>query len=435
MKLPGKSARLADVDITDYYKVRLRPIWTGFKREGAAFWWLCIYFILEYARPQTLYPVIDVAPWTQIALLATCVAAFIDSAVKWTSNRGNVLFILFFLIVIASSIFAFHPSAAWDKIDIIINWVIIYFLMITVVNTEKRFFIFLLVFFLVNFKMSQFGFRSFLTVGYTKFGVSGAPGWFKDSGDLGIQMTIFVSLSTAFFLALQNYWGFYKKLLFSLLPLTGVVTIIATTSRGAQLGMLGAGIWFLIKSPKGVKALLAAIVVGVAVYTLLPDRMLQEYQTAGEDSTSVARLALWDYGLEVAREHPVLGVGYYNWMDYCWYKNPYGIGDDVKHCLVAHNTYITAVAEIGYVGLFMYIVIIVFIFMQNARTRRNAEKTGNTFIAYIAHGLDGGLIAFLISTTFFTVLFYPILWVQLAMTVTLYEISRKQLAEKGTGPP
>jgi len=124
------------------------------------------------------------------------------------------------------------------------------------------------------------------------------------------------------------------------------------------------------------------------------------------------------------RTHPVLGVGYFNWLDYCIYMNPHGVGPS-SHCLAAHNTYITAAAELGITGAAVYVTILLFILILNVRTRLHAKQTNNIFIQYIAHGLDAGLIGFAVATIFFTELFYPMLYLQLAMTVALYEISKQ----------
>ena len=427
MKLPARLK--TQVDIADFYAIRPKQIWSGLKQESPAFWWLCICIFFEYVRPQALYPIIDILPYGQIALLLACITAITDRDIRWVKNSGNVLFSLFFIIVILSSIFAFKPSISFGKMDIIVNWLVLYFLIITVINTEKKFIGFLLVFFLVNFKMSQFGFRSFVTKGYSSFGVSGAPGWFKDSGDLGIEMIIFTSLATAFVLALKHHWGRYKKLFFYMLPITGLITIIATTSRGAQLGIVATGIWFLVKNPKGFKVIAGILVVAFLFYSILPEKMLAEYQSAGEDRTSQNRLALWRAGGEMVRDNPIIGAGYYNWQDYCNFVNPYGVGTK-NYCQVAHNTYVTAAAEIGIVGIIIYLALMLFILVQNARTRANAERSKNKFIWYIAHGLDGGVIGFSVATIFYSVLFYPMLYVQLAMAVALNEISKKSINKK-----
>lgn len=426
MKLQKKSQK--NINITDYYSVKVSSIWNELKQENAAFKWLCIYFLFEYLRPQTTYPAFDILPWGQITLLAACIAAISDSTVKWVKSPGNFLLALFFFVVFLGSIFAFKPSLAFNKFDIIINWIVLYFLMITVINTEKKFILFLLVFFLLNFKMSQFGFRSFITTGYNSWGVAGAPGWFQNAGDLGIEMCIFVALTMGYVLALREYWGKYKKIIFYLLPITGLVTIIATASRGALLGVAAAGLWFLFKSRLGIKALAVTLIVGAFVYVILPQGMFSEFENAGEDATSVARMAFWRFGMEIMQEYPVLGIGYHNWVDYCWHVNPNGV-ENSGLCSVQHNTMVQAVSETGVTGFILYVLIIIYTFIANARTRANAKRIGNKFLLYTAHGLDGGVIGYLVSSFFFTVLFYPIIWVQLAMTVALYEISKKQSSE------
>lgn len=423
MKFPAKS--ISNIDISEYYSVRFRSIWNGFKLESPAFKWLCVYFFFEYIRPQATYPIIDILPWGQLALLATCITAISDKSTRWVRNPGNLLLILYFFVVLLSAIFAFKPALAFNKFDIIVNWLLLYYLVITIVNTEKRFIIFLLFFFLLNFRMSQFGFRSFLFIGYSSYGVSGTPGWFQNSADLGVEMTIFVALSTGFVLALREYWGRYKRIFFYLLPITGMATVIATASRGALVGVFLAIAWFLIKSKLGVKALAAATVVGALIYLLLPQEMFQEFEGAGEDRTSTMRFALWGFGMDVVREYPFLGVGYHNWVDYCWYANPNGV-ENSGFCSVQHNSMVQAVSETGIVGFVLYISIIIFIFLANARARANAILINNKFIFYIAHGLDGGVIGYLGSSFFVSVLFYPMIWVQLAMTVALYEISKNQ---------
>ena len=410
-----------------FYSLQLRDMWNGFKKESPAFKWLCIYLLFEYIRPQTLYPAIDILPYTQIALVLSVFYAINDRCIKFVFGSGGGVLIAYYVLVLITSALAFNPSTAFSKLDIITNWLIFYFLVVSVVNNEKRFFMFLLVFFLVNFKMSQFGFRSFISRGYSSFGVSGSPGWFKDSGDLGIEMVLFVPLVLGFIYALKGYWGRYMRIFMYMLPVTGVVTIIATTSRGAQLGLVAAAMWILLVNRK-LKLVLLLLVAGALVYLILPDRMIAEFESAGDDSTSQARLIFWEFGRQVIENHSLLGVGYYNWIDYCNFMNPDGIAY-YKHCLVAHNTYITAGAEIGIIGLMLYLLIILKIFLNNAKTRRHARRGNNKLLLYLSYGMDAGLFGYMVATIFFSVLFYPMLYVHLALSACCYNISRS--AEAG----
>lgn len=420
-----KKSKIVDVSLDDLYALNIRSIWHGFKQESWSFKWLCLYFVFEYVRPASLYPALDVLPWTQLSLLLAIVTAVQDKSVKWVSATGNLLMVLFFIVVLLSSLLAFNPSLSWDKIDIPINWLIVYFLMITVLNTRRRFFLFLLVFLLVNFKMSSHGFISFASRGfaYTKWGVVGPPGWFGDSGDFGIAMLVFTSIAIAFVLALRSRWGKYKKIFSYYPPFTGLMTIIGTSSRGAQLGMVAMGVWFLLKSKNGMKALLIIVAVSSILYSVLPEEMLQEFESAGEDNTSTDRLEHWAFGMEVITSHPILGIGYENWLAYCNFKNPNGLGYK-DWCRLPHNTYISAGSELGFTGLFLYLVMAVYMFMLNAKTRSNIDSRGDSLLFYVSHGMDAGLVGYLVASVFFTVLFYPLFWVQLSLTVALNRISK-----------
>ena len=426
-----KSKKQKLIEIEQYYSINIRSIWSGLKCESAAFWWLCIYVFFEYVRPQSIYPSIDIIPWAQVTLLVALATAFLDKSLQWVSNSENKYLLLFYVIIVLSSIFAFKPSVSWLKANVVINWIIVYFLIITVVNTEKRFFVLLLLLLLVNFKMSLFGFRTFAARGFSfaSWGVKGAPGWFSNSGEFGIQMTIFVPLSIAYILALKQYWSRFKRWIFYLFPFTGLVTIAATSSRGAQLAILGVGVWFIMKSRLRFKAMFGILILGSVVYMVLPPEQLERFTTMGEDPTSISRLTFWAAGMDVIAANPVLGVGYANWIDYCWYLYPEGLGASPT-CLQVHNTYIQAGVELGIFGVIAFIIMCIYLFKLNGQTRRYARSTDNKFIYYMAHGLDGGLLGFMISGTFISVLFYPMFWYQMATSVALYNISRKQVSDK-----
>lgn len=427
-----KSFKKSRVDllplIDGYYALSVRAILRGLKQETAVFWWLCIYFFFEYVRPQSVYPAIDFLPWAQATLAITCITFFFDKTIKRVGDPANVMFVSFYVLVFLSILTAFNPDAAWDNITIIIVWVLMYFLVTNVINTKERLFIFILLFLLVNFKMSQHGAYSYASRGfsYAKWGVKGTPGWFSDSGDFGVAMTVFVPLSMAFVLALRERWSKLKTLVMLLFPVTGVITIMGTASRGAQLGMLATGLWFLLKNKNGIKAATVIGLLGWILYSTLPEQMLEEYQSAGDDDTSMDRLEHWAFGMEVVKEFPILGVGYKSWLRYCNFMNPNGLGNKAG-CRLPHNTYLSAAAGIGIPAFILYMAMMLYSFVLNRKTRLLAKQSGDKFFAYMAHGLDGGMVGFAVATIFFTVLFYPIFWLQLALTVALHHVAKNSV--------
>ena len=118
------------IDIKDFYSLKLRSLWKGFKQEHISFWFLCIYLLFEYIRPQVQYPIIDILPWGLVLILLTTITAFTNKTITWVRHPINKLFTIFILIIVLSGIFAFNPAASWDQKQTMLGWFIVYFLVI-----------------------------------------------------------------------------------------------------------------------------------------------------------------------------------------------------------------------------------------------------------------------------------------------------------------
>lgn len=312
------------------------------------------------------------------------------------------------------------------------TWFVVYFLVISIVNTEKRLLLFLLAYCLFNLKMAQHGAIGWAERGFSfaSYGLIGSPGWFRNSGEYAIQMLIYGSLAIAIVISLKKYWGRYKKLFFYVAAATGYIAVIGASSRGAQLALAVVGVWFLLKQKNGFKGLLVILLLALVLYYLLPEQQLLRLDNAGSDETSLQRIAYWKFALtSVIPEFPFLGVGYSNWLSYLSFMRPDGIGP-MQRNQVCHNIYIQAVSELGFMGLISFIMLIIFSFVNNVKTRVMAKKLDNKFLFNLTYGLDAGLIGYLVAGSFVTVLYYPFFWVQMAMIVALNNIARNLIKQK-----
>lgn len=407
----------------EIFRIDVRAIWRYLLSEPASFWLLNIYMFFEYVRPQSIWTSLAVLPWSSLSLVGATVAMMVEGRMPRFRTPAGGLLVVFTAVLVASSIFALDPAAAYAGWIVYFNWVLLFILITNIITTEKRFFIFMLAFFLYCFKMSQHGFQAWVGSGFSfvAWGVSGAPGWFQNSGEFGIQMCIFLPLIVEFTLAVRHRVGKWTRWLIYFMPVTAAVSIIASSSRGALLGGAAVGLWWVIRSKKRIRALVAVAVVAAAVWAVLPAEQKDRFATAGEDNTSISRIDRWEAGLKMARDYPILGIGFNGWASY------YGP--------LSHNIFIEAMSELGYTGLIAFIAMIIATFVVNYQTRRLLRRwTGSTrFLKHMAYGLDGALIGFLVSGFFVTVLYYPYFWVNLAMTAALHvtvrnEIRRTRLA-------
>lgn len=417
-------AARAHSPLGELYALRLSALWAAFRRQPFSFWLVCLYMLFEYVRPQAIYPFLQPIPWAQLLILAAPIAFFLEGGHLRARNPINLWMVLFSGAVVLSWVTAFNPQLSQEQIFIWVNWMLVYFLVANTATTEVRFFLFFLLFLLASFKMSQHGARVWAVrgFGFANWGATGAPGWFHNSGEFGIQMCVFFPLSLYFFGALKSHWSLVKRVIFLVMPATAVMSMIATNSRGALLGGVAVGLWILLRTRYRVRGLVGLGALTLITIAVMPDETRKRFSVIGEDETSQNRLTYWRNGVKIFKEHPVTGIGYENWGEY--HQTYYG------RAALPHNIFIQAGAELGSVGLVSLLGLIVASFVVNYRTRKVVKRMGERgrFISMTARGLDGAMIGYLASAFFVTVLFYPYLWFALGMTSALHAAAVAQQA-------
>jgi len=430
--LPKSPNKTLAIPLESLYALKPGALWKAFREQPLPFKLLCFYYFIEYVRAQTLYPVLDILPWAQITLLATLVTAILDPTVKWVSHPVNRLLVSFYLVMLISSLLAFMPSQAWEERNVVLGWLLVYFLTISLVDTEKKLILFVIAYFLFNLKMAQHGTITWASRGFSfaGWGLVGSPGWFRNSGEFAIQMLIYGSLSLSFVLALRAYWGRFKRWLLVLAALTGYMAVMGASSRGAQLGLAAIAIWALLKLKWGMRGIIVIGILVAVLFVILPDEQIARLREMGEDADSLQRLTYWKYALdEVIPKFPVLGLGYHNWLAYLSFMVPEGM---VPHAInqEPHNIYIQAAAELGLAGLFIFLLLVAAAFIYNYKTRKMAAELENRLLFFLSYGLDAGLMGYLVAGSFVSVFYYPFFWVQLTMVVMVNHIARKLHAKR-----
>lgn len=411
------------------FRLRLVDLWQALRSQPASFWCLLSYLFVEYVRAQQAYPVLDVLPWGKITLLLTLLMALAEGVSFRPRSIATPLLLTFFGVVIASSIGAMNPNVAFDELPVMFSWVLVYFLITSIVTTQVRFLLFTGVFLLFHLKMAQHGVRSWAADGFRfrNWGATGAPGWFSNSGEFGIAMVIFLALSAAFVLSLSWHWSRWKQLAGLMLPVLGFVCTLASSSRGAMLGAAFAALFLALRTQYKFRAIGGLVVLGLLAFLLLPAEQISRFRSAGDDETSRTRITYWKDGIEITKDHPILGVGYKNWLPfYHRHYNPRG--------QVPHNIFIECSAELGLLGLaaFMALIVATFIINSDTRTLAKGIPPSRRFLVGMSLGLDCSLVGYLVAGFFVTVLYYPFFWINLAMSVALHNAARDGVNQAGT---
>lgn len=410
------------------YRLNIKAIWQRFRQEPLHFWLFCGYIFFEYVRPQTIYTAIDVLPWTQIFLLGSLLAVFLDRR-ETKIIKGPLTFPVlgFFVVVFISCLFAFIPAQSFDKIDVLLNWVLVYLLFLWVVNSRFRLFVVFLILLFASFKMAQHGFRVAAGRGFAfaGWGVGGPAGWFQNAADLGVQMTIYTAWATAFYFGLKSYWHrWWVKGLFAFFPIAGLVTALATNQRNTMIALAVMGLTFVVLSKKRIRNLVVIALIGAAGYALAPAEFKDRFVDMGQSDTALARLDFWERGLGFYQEHPIIGVGYNNYQAYYAVRYPED-RNYVGMVMVAHSVPVTIAAETGTLGIVFFLLVVVTVFVTNARSAKILSATDPPFWRYFARSLNFGLIGFIVTGIFISTAFYPFLWIQAGLSAALYRVACK----------
>jgi O-antigen ligase len=224
--------------------------------------------------------------------------------------------------------------------------------------------------------------------------------------------------------------------------LAGAVAAIglaATLSRGALLGMAVAFLVApLVAGPgRRVPALLlggiACAAIALSIVAFVPETAAQRLTSS--DHTGSGRTDIWRVGLRMAEDHPVVGVGSDNFAETSirYLVRPGVIQMDefiVDTPKVAHNVYLQVFAELGIVGLLLYLTVIGLCLRAALQAARNFHRRGDRSADLLARALVVALVGLLAATFFSSQLYSKQLYLLLALGPALLHISRMNPASR-----
>lgn len=427
---PGPDAAPPNGGLFAFYALKPKDIWAQVKNEHFSFWMISIYLVFEYVRPQSIVRAIDILPWAQVFLLLSLVGRMLDREARWVRDQANVWITMFLCVILFATVFATYPDVSTSHLKDFIGWYVIYFLIINIVTNERRFLFFLLIFIFASFKLSFFGARTWAMRGFafTSWGLMGPPGFFQNSGELAIQMLMFSPIAYEIAVFSRGKVGRWVSAFWFFAPLTAAMTVMGASSRGSQVALIYQA-YRHFKSRINFKSIVAIAVVAAIGWAVFPAEQKARFSSVGQDRTSQQRLLYWKHGIEMIREHPILGVGYFNFAPYFQAHFP----EDVLYqsAQLPHNIFVQVGTDAGLVGLAVFGMILYRNFRTTRQIARLTEKSSDTeakLFAGIAKGLAIALWGFIVAGQFVTVTYYPFLWINLALTVALHNIVNAKYA-------
>lgn len=415
--------------VEDFYAFKIKNMWSYFKGQHFSFWMICCYLFVEYVRPQSLFPALDILPWAMLFLLLAALGAFMDASVKWVSSFANFLLIVFSLTIISATYLTpVYSEVAKQNFMVFFSWVIVYFLIINIVNTRERFYLFLIIFLITSAKIAIGTSKSWVMRGFSfqGWGLMGPKGFFQNSGELAILMLVLFPLAFYLYQSVKSQVSKWERWFLMACWIAPILTILGASSRGAQIALVVQLAIMFRKSIFKIKPLIGVIVLCTALFYLLPQEQKDRFSKAGDDKTSEQRLLYWEHGWEMMKDYPLTGVGFFNFIPY--YESYYSQDMLYEAAQLPHNIFIQVGTDAGFIAVIVFAGMIFFSIGLSWRLANNKNMT--MVFRCVSAGLGIGVIGFLLAGQFVTVGYYPFLWIHMAFIVSLKNIELNRVKKE-----
>ncbi|SYZ73059.1 membrane hypothetical protein [Candidatus Zixiibacteriota bacterium] len=339
---------------------------------------LLVYLLVFLMRPGETYTFL--AKVRIELILGACLAflALIKNKYRYghftiPDNKLN----LDMLLILGAMCLSFSLSSCKDctinAIQELLKLAIFFLLIILTIDTRKKLEIFIWAFLLINAKLTfdiNWGFyhgQAVYNQGLER--ATGGNSAMDNFNGIAITMNTMIPFAYYLFFYYREYWQ--KILMLGCLILFSW-TLIITGSRGGLLGFLGILGIIWLQSKRKLALGLFFIVFMAAGWTMLGASSKARYETIFDknlDESSENRVLAWEDGLEMAIIRPVTGVGA---GAFAWARV-----ERFGRYLNPHNMYIQVLAELGFIGAFIYFMFVIDIFRFNFRLLKSVPSRGS----------------------------------------------------------
>jgi len=375
-------------------------------------------------------------PFLVLVFGATFVGLILNKDPKGLPGHPVVFaIILYWLWVGTTTVLAFEPTVAQPKLIHFSKVLIFALLSMAVMKSPNRLkaFVWVMVASLA-FVAVKGGLFTILTGGVAR--VQNAGGMMQDNNQLAMALAMLVPLIV--FVAQHPPHKLLKWPLIGsalLVPLAG----FGTQSRGGFVAVAAVIGMMILKTKHRFKLIFLVISLGALGWQLAPDsyknRIASTESAATEDTSFRGRVSMWKFAVNLADAHPVEGGGFdifYVPVVTQRYMPP---GFQAR---APHSIYFEVLAEHGYVGLYLFLAMILTGWFSASTNRKRYKKFEEThwlselnnacqlaIIAYVVGGLTVNIATFDII--------YHVFAIIVMSSVVGDQILAGDLTEKGTG--
>jgi len=364
-------------------------------------------------------------PFAKITAIVLLVSVlFSKEPKKIPLNSITIIWLLFIVLMILSTLNAYFPEAAGEQLAKILKIQLVTFVtMMVITDIDRLRKLIWVVFVSIGYYSVKGGVYTILTGGGSR--VWGPPGSFiEDNNELAIAILMTIPLMNYLRKETEKKW--VKSILMVSICLS-LFTVLGSQSRGALIAICSVGLYYWWQSGSKIVSGFIVVIVVVTLSSFMPESWytrMNTIETYEQDGSAMGRINAWRYSINAANDN-LLGVGLMSWEPETFLI----YGPDPTDVHAAHSIYFNVLADHGWVGLLMFLMIFYgawrILGQISERTDGDKELSEHNNLAKM---LKVSLIAYFSGGVFLSLSYFDLPWHLVSFVVLLNEFTKKQLS-------
>lgn len=370
-----------------------------------------------------------------VAGLATIIGWIFSREAKTPPNSFIVYALaLFTLWVSLAALFAIHPEIAIPKWEEIIKILLMTFVTMCIVQTRERI---MQLAWVVAVSIGIYGVKGGLFAIATggHYRIWGPEDTFiADNNSLACALIMILPLLQFLRVVSTDRW--VKLGLLGAMGLN-VISILASYSRGALVGLTITLCFLLLKARYRVVTLLVTVGVLAGALYVAPEAWFQRMGTIDnyqQDASVEGRFNAWKFAFDLALDHPFLGGGQLVGEDHQLFMH---YVPNAATNRAAHSIYFEVLGETGFGGLLIYLILLLSSLLAARDViRLTRNRPDLAWARSLAAMLQVSILGYAVTGAFLSLGFFDLYYAIVALVAVTQLVVRREIAKTaGTEAP
>jgi putative inorganic carbon (HCO3(-)) transporter len=358
-------------------------------------------------------------PFAAIIAIVTTVSLFTSKEPKKLPiTPVTVMLLLFTAWFCLTSMFALEPNLVWIEFNRTSKEFFMVLVTIMVLNNTKDLKLFVWV---VALSLGLFGLKGglFTIMSGGNFRVYGPAGSYIEENN-GMALALVTTLPLIWYVRslLTNRWLQHG---ITLMTLCTAVAAMGSYSRGALVGGATMLVFLWWHSPKKVQTGFVLVIMVALVMAVMPGAWFERMNSIGsyqDDGSAMGRINAWHFAINVAT-HNLLGGGFNVFSPRMFYV----YAPEPTNYHVAHSIYFEVLGDHGFIGLAIYLGLMVCAWRTGTRVFKHCIKQPELkWAAQMARMSQVAIIGYAVSGAFLSLAYFDLYYDIIIILVVLEKV-------------